>query len=319
MEHTPPAFFNRGPAPVVRLTFFALLSLALIILDARFRYTEGLRGALALVTQPFQIVAAAPAAGLRRAADFFASQSQLSAENIGLRTQLAEAKLAAQRLEAAAADGARLKQLMGAAERLPGKAAPAEILYSGRDPFARRVLIDKGTRDGVRPGSPVVDESGVVGQVTRVHALLAEVTLLTDKDQAIPVQVARNGLRAVAFGGGTSGLLELRFMPANAEIQNGDRLVTSGIDGTYPAGLPVATVVDIERDAEHTFARVICRPAAGVDRGLFVLVLSDDTQRAARPDDVQPGKGRRLDKTRRARIKEAAREPAKAEATDVAR
>src|SRR5205814_6845295 len=134
----------------------------------------------------------------------------------------------------------------------------------------------------------------------RVHPLLSEVTLLTDQDQAIPVQVVRNGLRALAFGSGPAGTLELRFMAANAEIQNGDRLVTSGIDGTYPAGLPVASVVRIERDAEHTFARVICRPAAGVDRGRFVLVLSDQTLRAARPDDVQPGKGRRLDKTRRA-------------------
>jgi len=307
MEHTPPAFFNRGPAPVVRLTFFALLSLALIILDARFRYTEGLRGALALVTQPFQIVAAAPAAGLRRAADFFASQSQLSAENIGLRTQLAEAKLAAQRLEAAAADGARLKQLMGAAERLPGKAAPAEILYSGRDPFARRVLIDKGTRDGVRPGSPVVDESGVVGQVTRVHALLAEVTLLTDKDQAIPVQVARNGLRAVAFGGGTSGLLELRYLAANAEIVNGDRLVTSGIDGVYPPGLPVATVTRVERDATNIFARVLCQPAAGVDRGRIVLLL---TPVEAPPSPQQAegaaekGRDKPATKSRRQRAKE---------------
>jgi rod shape-determining protein MreC len=124
MEHTPPAFFNRGPAPVVRLTFFAIASLALIILDARFRYTEGLRGALALATQPFQIAAAAPAAALRRATDFFTSQSQLSTENTELRTKLAEAKLAAQRLEAAAAEGARLKALMGAAERLPASTTP---------------------------------------------------------------------------------------------------------------------------------------------------------------------------------------------------
>jgi rod shape-determining protein MreC len=181
------------------------------------------------------------------------------------------------------------------------------------------VFIDRGRQHGVRPGSPVADETGVVGQVTRVHTLLSEVTLLTDPDQAIPVQVLRNGLRAVAFGGGNSGTLELRFMPANAEIQNGDRLVTSGIDGTYPAGLPVATVVNIERDAEHTFARVICRPAAGVDRGRFVLVLSEETHRAARPDDVRPGKERRLDKTRRARVKEAVKEPVKGEVTDAGR
>ena len=307
MEHTPPAFFNRGPAPVVRLTFFALLSLALIILDARFGYTEGLRGALALVTQPLQIVAAAPAAALRRVADFFASQSQLSAENVELRTQLAEAKLAAQRLETAATEGARLKQLMGAAERLPGKATPAEILHSGRDPFARRVLVDKGTRDGVRPGSPVVDESGVVGQVTRVHALLAEVTLLTDKDQAIPVQVARNGLRAVAFGGGTSGLLELRYLAANAEIVNGDRLVTSGIDGVYPPGLPVATVTRVERDATNIFARVLCHPAAGVDRGRIVLLLApvETPSSPQQAEGTEKGRDKPGTKNRRQRAKES--------------
>ena len=156
---------------------------------------------------------------------------------------------------------------------------------------------------GVRPGSPVADETGVVGQVTRVHALLSEVTLLTNPDQAIPVQVVRNGLRAVSFGGGASGMLELRFMPANAEIQNGDRLVTSGIDGTYPPGLAVGTVVNIERDPEHSFARVVCRPAAGVDRGRYVLVMSNEAALPPKPEEAQAGKARG-DKTRRARLKE---------------
>jgi rod shape-determining protein MreC len=309
MEHTPPAFFNRGPAPVVRLTFFALLSLALIVLDARFRYADGLRSALSLATQPFLIVAAAPAAALRRASDFFTSQSQLSAENAELRTKLAEAKLAAQRLEAAAADGARLKQLASATEKLPAgvSATPAEIIYSGRDPFARRIFVDKGTRDGVRPGSPVVDESGVVGQVTRAHAMLAEVTLLTDKDQAIPVQIARNGLRAVAFGGGSSGMLELRYLAANAEVASGDRLVTSGIDGVYPPGLPVATVTRVERDATNVFARVLCQPAAGVDRGRIVLLLVP-VELPAPPSQVEGSADKRGEtaptKSRRQRAKD---------------
>ena len=139
----------------------------------------------------------------------------------------------------------------------------------------------------------MIDETGVVGQVTRVHPLLSEVTLITDKDQAIPVQVVRNGLRAVAFGGGASGTLELRFMAANADIQNGDRLVTSGIDGTYPPGLPVATVVRIERDAAYAFARVVCQPAAGVDRGRYVLVLSRRGRAPAAPGGGAAGKDRR--------------------------
>jgi rod shape-determining protein MreC len=145
----------------------------------------------------------------------------------------------------------------------------------------------------VRPGSPIADEDGVIGQVTRVHPLVAEVTLLTDRDQAVPVQVVRNGLRAVAFGGGASGTLELRFMAANADIQTNDRLVTSGIDGTYPPGLPVASVLRIERDAENAFARVVCRPAAGVDRGRFVLVLADDSVKPPRPVEMDTSKDKR--------------------------
>jgi rod shape-determining protein MreC len=197
-----------------------------------------------------------------------------------------------------------LRRLIGAAEKLEVKSTPAEILYSGRDPYSHKIFINLGERQGVKPGSPVADEAGVVGQVTRVHPLVSEVTLITDQDHVVPVQVVRNGLRAIAFGGGPSGMLELRFTAGNAEIQNGDRLVTSGIDGIYPAGLPVATVVRIERDAEHSFARVICRPVAGVDRGRFVLVLSDETARPPRPEEAQSGKERRSDKARRARAKE---------------
>ena len=305
MEHTPPPFFKRGPAPLVRLTFFALLSLALIVIDARFRYADGLRSALSLATQPLLAVATAPAAVAERVSTYFAGQSRLREENAELRVKLLEASQTAQRFEAAAEEAARLRRLIGAAERLPRTATPAEILYTGRDPFSRKIIVDKGTRNGVRAGSPVVDESGVVGQVTRAHALVSEVTLLTDKDQAIPVQIVRNGLRAVAFGAGTSGLLELRFLAANAEIVNGDRMVTSGIDRTYPPGVPVATVTRVERDTATTFARVFCEPAAGVERGRYVLVLGPEATHPAQPAEATPG--RDLDKrpapTRRPRRK----------------
>ncbi len=239
MDHTPPPFFNRGPAPLVRLAFFASLSLALLVLDARFHYAEGLRSIVALAVYPLQALATLPAALGERMAGYFASQAQLREENAELRARILDTSQAAQRYEAAQAEAGQLRRLIGAADRLPVKSMPAEILYNGRDPYSRKVVIDKGSRSGVRAGSPVVDEAGVIGQVTRAHALSAEVTLLTDKDQAIPVQLVRNGLRAVAFGAGASGMLELRFMASNAEIQNGDRLVTSGIDGTYPPGIPV--------------------------------------------------------------------------------
>jgi rod shape-determining protein MreC len=304
MEHTPPPFFKRGPAPLVRLFFFASLSLALLVLDARFRYAEGLRSVLALAAYPLQRAATAPVDFLRTMGDYFSTQAQLFEDNATLRAKNLALSQAAQRYETAEAEAAQLRRLIGAAEKLEVKSIPAEILYSGRDPYSHKIFINLGERQGVKPGSPVADEAGVVGQVTRVHPLVSEVTLITDQDHVVPVQVVRNGLRAIAFGGGPSGMLELRFTAGNAEIQNGDRLVTSGIDGIYPAGLPVATVVRIERDAEHSFARVICRPAAGVDRGRFVLVLSDETARPPRPEEAQSSKERRSEKARRARAKE---------------
>jgi len=304
MEHTPPPFFKRGPAPLVRLFFFASLSLALLVLDARFRYADGLRSVLALAAYPLQRAATAPIDFLRTVGDYFSTQAQLFEDNATLRAKNLALSQAAQRYETAEAEAAQLRRLIGAAEKLEVKSTPAEILYAGRDPYSHKIFINLGERQGVKPGSPVADEAGVVGQVTRVHPLVSEVTLITDQDHVVPVQVVRNGLRAIAFGGGPSGMLELRFTAGNAEIQNGDRLVTSGIDGIYPAGLPVATVVRIERDAEHSFARVICRPTAGVDRGRFVLVLSDDTARPPRPEEAQSSKERRSEKARRARAKE---------------
>jgi rod shape-determining protein MreC len=304
MDHTPPPFFNRGPAPLVRLAFFASLSLALLVLDARFRYTESLRSVLAVVVYPLQVIASSPGALGERISGYFAAQVQLREENAELRAKLLAASQAAQRFEAAQAETSQLRRLIGAAERVPLKSMPAEILYNGRDPYARKVIIGKGSRDGVQAGAPVIDETGVVGQVTRAHALAAEVTLLTDKDQAIPVQVVRNGLRAVAFGAGLSGMLELRFMAANAEIQNGDKLVTSGIDGTYPPGLPVATVARIERDAAYTFARIVCQPAAGVEGGRYVLVLETEAKPQGSPEEIAIERDKRPGKVRKSRRKD---------------
>ena len=304
MDHTPPPFFKRGPAPLVRLFFFASLSLALLVIDARFRYVEGLRGWLALAAYPLQRAATAPIDLLLGIGSYFSLQADLLDENRQLRERALANAQDAQRYQAAQGETAELRRLIGAGERLPVQAMPAEVLYLGRDPYSHKLFIDRGGVQGVKAGSPVADETGVVGQITRVHPLVSEVTLLTNPDQAIPVQVVRNGLRAVAFGGGNAGTLELRYMPANAEVHPGDRLVTSGIDGVYPAGLAVASVVNVERDEEHSFARVICRPTAGVDRGRYVLILSSENLRPLRPDEAQTSKDRRGDKTRRSRAKE---------------
>ena len=286
MEHSPPPFFRRGPAPLVRLAFFASLSVALLVLDARFRYAETLRSVIAVAAYPLQRAATAPGQIAGRIAGFFASQSALQRDNTDLRARLVASAQDAQRYEATSAELDQLRRLIGAQERIGLKSTPVEVLYSGRDPFSKKLLVDKGAAHGIRAGQAVIDEAGVVGQVTRVHPMVSEVTLLIDKDQAIPVQVVRNGLRAVAFGSGSSGTLELRFMAANAEIQNGDKVVTSGIDGTYPPGLPVATVIRIERDAVAAFARIVCQPAAGVERNRDLLALSTEARLPAYPEDA---------------------------------
>jgi rod shape-determining protein MreC len=202
----------------------------------------------------------------------------LREENAALKTRQLRAAPELLRLEALKEENDQLRRLLEAQERLPSRSVFAEILYAGRDPFSRKVIIDKGSQHGILAGQPVIDDIGVIGQVTRVYLLMSEVTLLSDKDQAIPLQVQRNGLRALAYGGAEAGMLELRFMAANADVRNGDTLVTSGIDGTYPPGLPVATVSRIERDAAYAFAKITLTPIAGTDRYREVLVLSSETK-----------------------------------------
>ncbi|KPK07314.1 MAG: hypothetical protein AMJ64_07030 [Betaproteobacteria bacterium SG8_39] len=295
MEHTPPPFFKRGPAPVVRLAFFASLSFALLILDARFRYVDGLRDVLALAAYPFQKAATAPITLAQRTTEFFVSQAQLRSENSALRAELLNAARDAQRYQTASAELAQLRRANDMRTRFDRQTIPAEVLYTGRDPYDYKVVLDKGRQHAVTAGSLVIDADGAIGQITRVHTLVSEVTLITDKAQAIPVQIVRNGLRAVAFGAGASGMIELRFLPANADVLTGDRLVTSGIDGSYPAGVAVATVVRVERDAQQAFARVVCEPVAGVDRSRYVLVLAGED---LRPDYPLAEQARRSAKRR---------------------
>jgi rod shape-determining protein MreC len=300
MEHQPPPFFNRGPAPLVRLTFFVSLAILLMVLDARFRYAENVRQVVALAAYPIQRAAMAPVDLFHAVADYFSSTAALREENAAVRTRQLRDAQDLLTLEALQEENKQLRRLLDAQERLPRKAVFAEILYAARDPFSRKVVIDKGSQHGIAPGQPVIDDVGVIGQVTRAYLLMSEVTLLSDKDQAIPLQVLRNGLRAVGYGGAEGGMLDLRFIAANADIQNGDVLVSSGIDGTYPPGLPVATVARIERDSAYAFARITLVPTAGTDRFRQVLVLSNDATIPPPPPEAaarKPPKAKRSRKT----------------------
>jgi rod shape-determining protein MreC len=283
MEATPPPFFKRGPSPAFRLGVFALLSVAIMIADARFKYLEPARQTLSVVLYPLQQVVAAPVAIAGRVADFFSSRIELAADNERLRAEaLANAYLLDQ-AEAVKRENAELRTLLQARERVQPASVMAEILYGARDPFSRKFVVDKGMGAEVHAGAAVIDAAGVIGQVTRVYPFLAEVTQITDKNHAVPVQNLRSGLRAIVFGNGREGTLDLRFMPVNADVQVGDTLVTSGIDGVYPAGLPVAKIIDIERNATMAFARITCEPLSGVDRRGHVLILNTVRDLPERP------------------------------------
>ncbi len=282
MEYTPPPFFKRGPAPLVRLALCLLVSATLLVSDARYHYIGGIRQVVGVVMYPLLRLAAAPVAAIDRMAQFFVSNSALRSENARLNQRNLENAASLQRYQALEAENAHLRQLLGARERITGNAVLAEVLYAARDPFTRKVIVDNGSQNDIKSGQPVIDDVGVIGQVTRVYPWLSEVTLVTDPDQTVPVQNTRTGLRAI-IAGSRDGQLELKFIPLNADYQNGDRLVTSGIDGTYPPGLPVAEVTNVERNAGYLFARITCRPLAGVDSRSQVLLISWEDKLPPRP------------------------------------
>lgn len=270
--HQPPPFFKRGPAPLARLVFFVILSLVLLVFDLKYRTLELARQGVATVLYPLQRAAYAPVDLYGQLGGYFSSMSALQRENVLLKRKELESAKWLQRQQHLELENQRLRQLLDMKARQPVTSMLADILHAARDPFSRRVIVDKGSQHGIAAGQAVVDEIGVLGQVTRVYPLQSEVTLVTDKNQAVPVQIVRNGLRTVLFGA-SDGQLELRFLAANADVQPGDLLVTSGLDGVYLPGLPVARVLRVDRDAAYSFARIVCEPAAGVEKHGQVLIL----------------------------------------------
>ncbi|MDQ3268138.1 MAG: rod shape-determining protein MreC [Pseudomonadota bacterium] len=285
-QNQPIRFFNRGPPPAVRLVFFALLSLLLLFVDVRYRYLESIRSGLSVLLYPLQRLVTAPGKLWHEVDDFFVSHNSLIRDNAELRNKHTLDIAQLLQLQVLKAENQHLRNLLMVQQRADYPMQLAEIMYVERDMFNRKILLDKGTQANVLAGQIVMDDSGIVGQVTRVYPWMSEVTLITDKDHAVPVLVLRNGLRAVVFGSGDTGELALRYMPISSDIQNGDVLVTSGIDGTYPPGLPVAKVIHVERDPAYPFARILCGPIAGVDKRRQLLILSALLKLPERPEAV---------------------------------
>ncbi len=276
LDRTAPPLFNQGPSALSKLIFFSALSLFLMVADARFNIVQPLRAAIGAVLYPVQWLALKPVQAMVGAGRYLEDvQTAQSGESDARKALALQAERASQ-ADTLLQENARLRSLLELRESTPTPSRPAEVLYDAADPYTRKVVIDQGMTHGILAGSPVIDEHGVLGQVTQVQPFTSEITLVIDRDLAIPVQNTRTGARSVAFGDANArgGGLELRFMAANSDVQEGDLLSTSGVDGVYPAGLPVARIDRIERRADSGFARIHCLPLAHVSAARYVLVLA---------------------------------------------
>lgn len=275
LEHqAAPAFFVRGPSAFARLAFFSVLSIALMASDSRLHYLTGLRQNLQAILHPLQLLANTPAQIYRNIDEYFTTHDRLLNENRQLKQHELQQAIALQKLNTLALENEYLRELLQTNKSIIESSIVAEIMHVGRDLFTKKIIVNRGFTHGVEAGEAVVDGTGVIGQVTRVYPLSSEVTLITDKYLAIPIQVERNGLRAIAFGHGRDNTMDLPYLPTNVDIKRGDKLVTSGIDGVYPAGLAVAMVSHIEITPDSPFARIICMPTGGVENHRQVLLVS---------------------------------------------
>ncbi|MEZ5701303.1 MAG: rod shape-determining protein MreC [Burkholderiaceae bacterium] len=276
LDRTPPPFFKQGPSALSKLMVFSALALFLMVADMRFRLTIPVRSAMATVLYPIQWLAMQPVRAATGAGAYFTSLHKAQASENAALEKLATQSEHALQVEQLRLENQRLRELLAMRERILAPSIGAQVLYDAADPFSRRVVIDRGQTHGVVAGSPVIDDNGVLGQVTRVYPLMSEVTLLIDSDYAIPVLNVRTGVRSVAFARtGPSGEdLELRYTLANADIQQGDLLTTTGVDGVFPPGLPVARVKEVGERAESSFNRISCAPLARVHGAMHVLVLT---------------------------------------------
>jgi rod shape-determining protein MreC len=275
LDRDPPPFFRQGPSALSKLAVCSALALLLMVADARFKVTQPLRIALAAALYPVQWLALQPVELAARMGNYFSTLATAETAQEEARRKLSVQSQRANQVEQLELENQRLRKLLDLTPRLSTDFRAAQVIYDAADPYTRKVIIDKGLMHRMVVGSPVLDEAGVIGQITNVYPMVSEVTLITDRDHAIPVLNARTGARGVAFGDTSNhaDALELRYMAANADVAVGDLLTTSGVDGIYPPGLPVARVEKVERKVDAVFARIYCVPLGLVSGAEHVIVL----------------------------------------------
>lgn len=272
-HHPHLTLFPRGLSAGARLLIYVLISIAVITADTRFHGLDRFRAGINTLLYPLQTFIQTPGLTYDRVSGFFVKHAQLQRENAALRQSFIQYSAAMQRYRDLEQENQRLRTLLGAQQRTPLHTQLAEILAIPRDPYQRQVTVNRGSQQDIQPGQAVIDETGLLGQVTRVYPYSSEITLLTNKDQSVPVIIQRTGQRAVMFGMGIDDSVEIRYLPHNTDVRTGDLLVTSGIDGVYPSGLAVAKVTQIDLSSSRAFAHIECKPLAAVDRNRQVLII----------------------------------------------
>jgi rod shape-determining protein MreC len=273
---------GRGGSPGFRFALYALVSIGMMVLDQRFDWLERAHSVMQAATYPVQLLVSSPVTGWHWIQQSFATRDSLEAENQRLRTRLRDLEVRSMRYDALARDNAALVGLRAALPPVAERWLPADIVNIQLDSLRQRVLIDRGSVNGVSKGQAVLDDHGVVGQTMHVGPWSADVILITDPEHALPVRIERTGLRTIAVGAGDATSLALPYMPANADIRVGDVLVTSGLGGVFPPGYPVARVTEVHKDAVQPLAHVRAAPFAhlATDREVMLIWFRHDNPAA---------------------------------------
>lgn len=268
--------FKRGPTAEFRLFVLIVLAVSLLVVDSRWRVLDPARQAISVVLYPFQRLMLAPRDAVEYVNNWADAAALARTEKEALQQQRIELAQISTHAAQLAAENEQLRRLLNVADAVIQPSVAVEVFYEPPNAFSHHIVFNKGSSSGILPGMPVIDEGGVVGQIVRVTPFTSEAALLTDDKVSIPVQVLRNGLRLIAFGGNVSGKVEVRYLTANVDLEPGDTLVTSGIGGLFPAGLSVAKVDHVERDAASGFALAIAEPLSHPERHRHFLVLRVD-------------------------------------------
>lgn len=283
MQHSAPPLFKQGVPALAKLIACLLISATLMVVDFQIKSLDFIRNQVNFVLRPLEHLMLLPSDFIVNSSDYFTTRSALEKENAALRLRQTELALLANQGSLLSIENQNLRNLLDLQKKINFKTIPVEILFNPPNPVSQRVVINRGQNQGLKLGVPITNDSGILGQVVRLFDNSAEVSLLEDRDFAVPVLVARNGLRAAVVGTGRGKSLQLRYLPVASDLEVGDILLTSGVDGIYPPGFTVAVITKIERNLEQNASHVFCSPIAEVNRHLQSLALIYDPQWDAKP------------------------------------